>query len=266
MKRIFSFFAAAAVTASALMQTSPAIAQGAASSTKMEGQNFCTRLDSLASKYEQNINTKLSGLQDRLTTRTQKMAGNRDAFNQKLDQQRAQWKQNRSALYAKLNAKATTDAQKQAVATFKIAIDAAVQAREAAVDAARSTYRNAVDQLVNQHRTDGLQTLSAFQTSVKNAIDTAKTECASGANPATVRTELQNTLASSRSARQDGVKKIDKIGPQLEVLVRARNAAVQQAMETYRNAVKQATETLRAAFRSTTPVPSASQQQTPSAT
>ncbi len=256
--------------AAASMIGSGASALGNASSTKTGTENYCARFSALSQKYEQNVTKQITDLRDRVQTQTQKVQTNRADFDAKLAQHRQQWTQNRQSLYARLNGRAKTDVEKQAVATFRSAIETAVTIREQSVDAARSAYRQAADQLISQHRTMVEQVLDEFQSSIRAAITQAQKDCSSGTAPVQVRAAFRQALEAARQARKSGVGEIDKTGPQMEQLAQVRNAAIQQAINAYRNSLHAAVSALRQAFGesksvpTTTPVPAATT--TPNAT
>ncbi len=211
-------------------------------------QNVCSRINDQAQQYKTNIDAKISELRDRINGEIQNIQTNREKSDNALQQDRAKWAQNRQNIYAELKDKATTDAEKQAVANFQNAIEAAVTTRESAIDAARAAFRQGVNQLVPQHQTDAKQVLLTFQSSLQSAIEQALSQCSSGINPTTVWATLQSALQAARSARQSGVQQIDKIGPQIQQLAQTRDAAVKQAMQTYQSALRAAVNTLKAAF------------------
>ena len=211
-------------------------------------QNFCTKFDTLSQKFSADIKTKAGDLQGKIGTESQKAQANRLTADNTMKQDRAKGVQNRQVIYARLNSKAITDAQKQAVATFQTTLEAAVTAREAAVDAARTTYRQSFDQLVSQHQTTADTTLTTFQTAVQAAIAQASGQCAGGVAPATVRDTFQAAMQAARSARQTGTGKTDSIATQLQQLAQTRNAAIQSALQTYQTAMQAAVGTLKVAF------------------
>ncbi len=264
MKRTILFFGLILALAAASLGGSQTFALGNASSTKSGAENYCSRFGTLSQKYEQNVAGQIGKLQSRIQAQIQKVQTNRKDLDDKLAQNRQKWTQNRDNLYARLNARAKTDAEKQAVATFKGAIEAAVAARENAVDAARNTYRQSADQLIDQHRSAVEQVLNSFQAAIQAAIGQAQASCTAGTAPAHVRTAFQQALEAARQARKAGVQEVDKIGPQMEALAQTRNAAIQQAMTTYQNALHAAIAALHQAFNEPAATPAATT--TPSAT
>ena len=270
MKRAFISLALMSMFAATPFTGSPALALGNASGTESGMQNYCTRFGTLSQKYEQNVSKQITNLQTRIQTQSDKVKTNRQDSDGTLAQHRQQWSQNRQNLYARLNGRAKTDAQKQAVTAFQSAVETAVAAREQAVDAARSAYRQTADQLISQHRTAVEQVLNAFQSAIQSAVGQAQASCTQGTNSTQVRSSFQQALKVARQTRATGIQDVDKIGPQLEQLAHTRNAAIQQAMTTYQNALHAAIAALRQAFGESAVSPSATPNQaattTPSAT
>lgn len=211
-------------------------------------QNFCSKFSASSTKYVASVNDQLAKLQSRIDTESQKVQVNRQDSDAALKQDKEKAVQNRQAIYAALSVKATTDAQKQAVATFQTTLEAAVAAREAAVDAAKVTYRQGLDQALLGHQTSMKDYLATFKSAIQAAIDQANSQCSAGTDPATVKKTFQNAMQAARTARKSDIQQKVEVGPQLQQLAQTRNAAIQSAMQTYQTAMKSAIETLRAAF------------------
>ncbi len=216
--------------------------------TGTTSQNFCNRFNSQSQKYKDDLSVKVVNLQNQINNEAQEIKTDRQNSDNALQQDRAKWAQNRQDIYSKLNSKATTDAQKQAVAAFQNAVEAAVTARESALDAARAAFRQGINQIIPQHQADVKQVLAIFQSSIQTAINQASSQCASGTDSATIRAALQTALQNARNTRQAGIQKIDKVGPQIQQLVQARNAAIKQAMQVYQTALQNVVSALKSAF------------------
>lgn len=212
-------------------------------------ENFCNSFSSLSDKYKQNINNQIAKLQEKINNETQKIQANRQTFDDGLKNKRIKWETNRKNIYDELTGKAVTDARKQALAVFKTAVKSAATARENAVDAARTAYRQGIDQLISQRKTEILETFDNFKSSIESTIQQVKSNCSSGiTSPAYIRQIYQQNMNSARTARVTALQGIDKIGPKIKELAQARNAAVQQALQTYQSALKTAIANLKTAF------------------
>ncbi|MEI8344428.1 MAG: hypothetical protein WCF93_05795 [Candidatus Moraniibacteriota bacterium] len=224
--------------------------QGLAAATAGIGnQNFCTKFDSSSKKFGIDLEIKTGDLKTKIETEGEKAKFNRQNADAKLQQNRDNGLKNRQAIYAKLTSKAGTDEQKkQAVATFQTTIEAAVVVREAAIDAARATYRQSFDQLVSQHQSTSAGVLATFQTAIQTAITQASSQCSTGVAPASVKETFQSAMASARAARQAGVGQADDVALQLKQLSQTRDGAIQSATLTYQIAMKAAAGALRTAF------------------
>ncbi len=224
--------------------------QGLAAATAGIGnQNFCTKFDSSSKKFGIDLETKTGDLKTKIEAEGEKAKFNRQNADAKLQQNRDNGLKNRQAIYAKLTSKAGTDEQKkQAVTTFQTTIEAAVVVREAAIDAARATYRQSFDQLVSQHQSTSAGVLATFQTAIQTAITQASSQCSTGIAPASVKETFQAAMVSARAARQAGVGQADDIAAQLKQLAQTRDGAIQSATLTYQTAMKAAAGALRTAF------------------
>ena len=207
------------------------------------GGNICTRISDLASKAEQKTGQiKTPG--ERFANWQEKATEN-DA---KLAALRAQWSANRDAQFAKLNERATTDAQKAAVAEFEATTEAAISTRLAAVDAAIAIFRAGVKNLITTREQGVGDDRTAFEAAIKAAFDQAQTDCKNNVAPATVRTTLKTALAAARSKFKLDKQDVPKVGGDIQALITARKTAVDAAMATFKSTMEAARVTLKKAF------------------
>jgi len=209
---------------------------------------FCNRLTAAASRLEERISERYTKIEQKKSEKGTNFQTGRQARSDKLIAARDSWDSKRAEQIAKLEAKAQTDSQKQAVAAFKEAVSAAVSARRLAVDNAITAFRTGVDQLAEQRKI-ALETLTAnYRSEVSAALQKAKTSCASGTAAVTVRETLITELKAARDKFNTGRQEVDKIGPAVEELAKTRNQAVAAAVESYKAAIEQARVDLKAAF------------------
>ena len=211
------------------------------------GGNFCAKIAN--NKLDQQIATKVSRLQsnyqDRQTKITQKRAEQAANWSAK----QAQWDTNREQHFAKLEAKAGTDAQKAAVTKFVAAVNVAVRIRRAAVAAAVQAFRTGVDQAILARRSVLITVLDSYYRAVKAALDKAKADCAaSDALDSAIRTAFKNSLKSAQAKMQSEKDKVDKLGETVQGLVNTKKAAMTKAVNDFKTTVEQARIELKATF------------------
>lgn len=174
------------------------------------------------------ISTKSVQLETRLTDLQTKLSRAQDERIAKLNQLRADRD-------ARLQAK-----RAQAVAPSEASIQAAIAARKVAVDTAMKTFRDGLDQLLAAHKASIINITTAYKTAVEDAVAKAKSDCAAGGAPATVRATFMATMKSAKDKMQTDRKALEKLGPQAEALAKTRNAEVQKAMEDFKTAMEKA--------------------------
>lgn len=245
--------AAAGALMLGVLAPSLALAEATAPATTAAGtKTFCARIADIDAKVLAGMGDRTRAYEAKKAERTEKMATNRAERDQKLAATRTAWDQNRAERYAKLDERATTTAQKAAVATFKNELEAAVVARKTAIDAALVTYRNGLDQAIQARKTaiDGAQT--TLKTSVTAALENAKTDCAADKDPKTVRVTALGAIKAARDAYATTVKAQEKVGTTLDALTNARNTAIKKAIDDAKAARERAVLKLKAAFKETT--------------
>ncbi|HEY4523164.1 MAG TPA: hypothetical protein VJK73_02205 [Candidatus Paceibacterota bacterium] len=233
---------ASTVAFAALLVAVPVSAQ-----TPPNASSFCTNIDATASQIQTRmgeVSAKITEFKaTRNTTRSERWSGQ----EAKLSAARGNGDTKRAEGYVKLDAKATTDAQKAAVATFKNTVEVAVTTRKAAVDAAIAAYRTGVDAALATHTAALDSADAAFEASVNTALEQAKSDCAAGVDPATVRTTLTSSIKSARDTFQ-AARKENTLKGTRESLAATRKAAVDTAIANFKASVESAKTDLKAAF------------------
>lgn len=208
------------------------------------GENICQKISDMANREQERLRQRTMNSGDRFQN-WQLKTTEKDS---ELANLRSNWDGNRDAQFKKLEEKATTDAQKKAVADFEATVKAAITARRTAVDAAISTFREGVKKLISD-RAEGVSTsFTAFSDATKVAYETAKSDCASGKDPATIRTTLRNSIAAARTKFNSDRTSAPKVGGNIQALIDARRTAVNKAMTDFKAAMEKARTELKKSF------------------
>lgn len=211
------------------------------------GGNFCAKI--INNKLDQQIATKISRLQSNYQDRQTKVTQKRAEQTTNLSTKQTKWDTNREQHFARLEAKAETDAQKTAVTKFVAAVNAAVRIRRAAVAAAVQVFRTGVDQAILARRSALITVLDGYYKAVKAALDKAKTDCAaSDADDTAIRTAFKNSLKSAQAKMQSEKTKVDKLGETVQSLSDTKKAAMTKAVNDFKAAVEAARVELEKAF------------------
>lgn len=207
-------------------------------------ENLCQKISDMANREQERLRQRTMNSGDRFQNWQLKTTEK----NSELANLRSNWDGNRDAQFKKLEEKATTDAQKQAVADFEAAVKAAITARRTAFDAAITTFREGVKKLISDRAEGVSASFTAFSDATKAAYETAKTDCASGKDPATIRTTLRNSIAAARTKFHSEKTSAPKVGGNIQILIDARRAAINKAMTDFKTAMEKARADLKKAF------------------
>ena len=218
------------------------------------GGNICARISDMAAQAEQKV-TQIKTPQDRLTNWEEK-SKEHDA---KLAALRTQWDSNRSAQFTALEAKAMTDAQKKAVTDFEATTKTAISVRRAAIDAAMSTFRVGVKNLIGTREQGVSGDRTAFEAAIKAAYDTVQADCQKNVDPATVKTNLKNAIVAARSKFKLDKQAVPKVGADIQALIATRKQAVEKALADFKTTM----ETARASLKKAFPADTSSTPETP---
>jgi hypothetical protein len=224
------------------------LAQTSNQSVEQKLKNFCFQISSLTSKIDQ----KITGIGDKLGVKrveiSNKIEERRDNREMKLEQVRDKWDVNREEHFVKLEEKAKTDEQKQAVINFKKAVNDAISVRRLAIDLAIQNFKTGVDQAIASRKAAINALEDNYESAVKTAIAKATTDCASGVLPATIRQNLTNDLKTARDKFTSERKEVDKTKEVKDQLIATKKAAFEKAINDFKIALEKAKTDLKAAF------------------
>jgi hypothetical protein len=209
---------------------------------------FCNLISNLASKYDQRVanrETKLEEKRSEIENRIAERWTERDA---KLTEKRAKWDTNRDEHFAKLEEKAVTDEQKQALLVFKQAVAAAIAARRAAIDEAISNFRQGVEQAKVDRKSAADALRNAFRNSIQAAFQKAKADCDAGVDPATIRTNFRAEVKAAKDEFEIDRQELEKLQTSMEALINTRREAIKKAIDDFKAAMEKAKTDFKAAF------------------
>lgn len=226
----------------------PALVLAQTGDTNQGAKGFCTQLSTISSNIEQRLadrDSKLEAKRAEIQSRIEERRSERDA---RLVAMRTKWDANRAKHFAKLEERAQTDEQKQAVVAFTGAVNAAIAARRATVDTAIQNFRDGVGGLITSRKTSVDAAITTFKNSVQLALEKAQSDCASGVSPITVRKNLLADLKAAQEKFVSDKQDIEKMEDPTESLIAARKEAIEKAIDDFKATVEQARVDLKAAF------------------
>jgi hypothetical protein len=212
-------------------------------------QNFCSRLPGLATQTQDATAQRIAHLEEQKAKQFNRIADNRERKDDRLLHNRSEWDSNRTEHYDKLLARATTTAQKEAIAKFQSTVEKLVKERRDAMDKAHTTFRTGVDTITTSRKTSVERAITTFKNTSDAALSQAKTDCDVGNNPRVIREAYRTSTEAARKKMQDDRRAIEKTRASIEPLIEARRAAVEKALATFKAGIEQARTELKAAFK-----------------
>ena len=131
---------------------------------------------------------------------------------------------------------------------FENAVNAAVDARRAAVDMAIDAFRAGVTQAIAQRKEKADKAVATFESSMHAAFENAKSNCGQGMSQDNVRSALFVRLASVRKNLKTDSVAIEKLQPGLVTLAAAKKLALAQAVQDFRITLEKARVDLKKTF------------------
>lgn len=209
---------------------------------------FCDRFAESANQITTNMAERRGKLDERQRNREDQMNSGRDSRDGALQDSRSNADEKRSALYAALEAKATTDVQKAAVVTFQETVEKAIDTRRSVLDGVIATFRKGVDTAL-LGRKDAMQSdAQTFETAVRSALAQTQSGCASGADLTTVRSIFRLAMSSARTTLQTGQTDSERADVQVRILAEARRVIAKKSGIDFGTALKAATMKLQEAL------------------
>lgn len=223
---------------------------------KKGGVNFCANVDKMT-----QLETRMIDNEDKIEKKREEQKKKIDdrwiERNTKREDNRNKWDENRDEFFAKLEGKAATNAQKQALLAFKEATTAAIAARRAAVDSAIEAFRRGVEQTVASKKTSVDALISAFRVEIQAAITKAKADCAlTNPDSVAIRVAFQDRVKAAKEKFIADKKDIDKISNSLQSLIDAKKQTVEKANSDFKAVIEKARNDLKAVFPVSTATPS----------
>lgn len=206
-------------------------------------RNLCSQIENINSRIQDH----LKAFNDSTTPKHPGDDLNRleESASQQLASRRGDWDKLRADHYNKLDQRAKTDEQHQAVKTYKETIEDAVVKRRNMVDQAIVTFRTALGGFVNDKQSQLDQLVQTYKDSVDAALQKAQNSCNDGSSPEDVRTNLANDLKSAREQLQSSA---NKVHDEIETSRSSRQTAIQAAIDQFKQTAQAARQTLEQAL------------------
>lgn len=219
-------------------------------------KGICARLSTLSLKIDERFANFDARLEAKRTETANRIETRQNEFDARLTEKRAKWDANRDEHFAKLEEKAQTDVQKQALLAFRETVTAAISARRAAIDTANQNFREGVQDAIASRKSAVDTATTTFRNSLKAAFDKANSDCQAGVDPRTVRENLGTDLKAARDKFASDRQEIEKLKTPMETLINTRKEAIKKAIDDFKAAIEKAKTDFKAAFpTSSAPAP-----------
>lgn len=151
-------------------------------------------------------------------------------------------------VYLNLSARAKTQEQKDALATFKTTYEAAQAKLKSTNSLAITTYKAGVDKVLRDRNTKINDSFAAYQTAINIAIAKAKADCKAGTDSVTVYTAFSTSVKAANSTVAKN-SKMNDMRAAVEPLNQTFAKAITDSRATFKATVKPAYEALTATFK-----------------
>jgi len=160
----------------------------------------CARIENAKEATITRMQERLTTLENRRAQTKNAIQTRRTEHKSRLTELRNTWDENRDQIYQKLQERAQTESQTQAVANFQETIETAVTVRRTAIDQAIETYWAGVDSLYATRVESTDDITKTYQSAVQTAFANALEACGNDESAVQIRATLTSAL---RTARQN---------------------------------------------------------------
>lgn len=207
----------------------------------------CQSLDKISTRITEQLSQRTSKVEEKRAEITAKFNQRQDEREAELAKKRAEWDEKRKENFDKLNAKAETDAQKEAVEIYITAMTDAIDKRRDANDAAFETFQTDLNAIKSTFSQSVQKNMTATSGAISQAVANAKSACESGQDVSTVLQDLKNAISTARSQAKSNREGIGK-SELFSAVVQKRNDAIKANTEAFKLATEEARSQLKAAF------------------
>ena len=243
-KSLIQLFLVAVLCVNALPFT--VFAEGVSSTSPID---FCSRLEAFVEKTNDGILEQLKNVKTFRSKKLAELSVKELKENNALLAERSEQDSRNVSLVEKIEAKATTSIQKEALATFKTELKEITDLRRQQVETAVANYRLGYRRVLENYNANTINIIKAFEESIASSTAKAKADCARGVSSGTVRQDFKTALQESSKDVRDSQKVLDKTTVRMETLLSDQKAALKKADEKYKKDIKTATANLKAVFQ-----------------
>jgi len=212
-------------------------------------RGFCARMDEIVSRIDQQVTNRTTKLQTRRQEGINQLARRRNVRNERAVENRVKREGNRTEHYAKLEARAVTDAQREAVTTFRATVESAIIARKTAIDSATQSFRQSLNQVIIARQAAIDAAVNTFQSSRTTAINQARADCAAGIDARTVRETFHTNIRTAQAQFNNERQAIEERKDLIEPIQGTQRQAIEKAIADFRATMEKARTDLQAAFQ-----------------
>jgi hypothetical protein len=211
-------------------------------------KSACVKFNNLSDTIGQRMINGEAKLERIKASSSLNLAERQGKWDKFLAASRANWNVKGDKQFSKLERRASTTAEKEAVAAFKATMTAAVAVRQAAVDKAIADYRAGLKDKMAARQAALNAAITAYKNAADAAFAKAKLDCASSTNFKIVNNALKASLKAAQDKFKADRQAVEKLGPDVKALTAAKKTAIDKAISNFKTAADNAKAALKAAF------------------
>jgi len=219
----------------------------AAASTE-GAKGVCANINNLADKIGQRLVDSGEKIEKKKAERDSALAERHGNWDKKLADLRANWSEKHDKQLSKLEKRATTTTEKEAINTFKTTMTAALAARKAAIDKAISDFRAGLKEKLSARQNALDAAITAYKSAKEAAFAKAKADCSANIDSKVVLSTLKGSLKAAQDKFKADRQAIEKLGPDVKQLTAAKKEAIAKAVSDFKVIAEQARTALKTAF------------------
>jgi hypothetical protein len=210
--------------------------------------NFCAIFSSAQIKAKEKIADNAGKIEIKRSQNLINLTQKRLSRDTKLAENKMVLEEKVIGNFSKLEKRASTTAEKEAVAAYRAAVSKAISDRREAIKAATDAYRSGLDKAMAERKTAISKATADYNASVKAAYEKAKADCAAGLDEKTIKSNLKTALAAAHGKLVKDRQGIEKLKVDIKPLLEVRQKAMEKIKADFKAAMEKAKADFKAAL------------------
>lgn len=208
---------------------------------------FCSEWNEIDAKISSKITERETMFETKKENRITDLGSKWAEIDAKREAKRLEADTVLSTQIASLNTKATTDAQRQAIANYETSVKNALEVRRVAIDEIIKDYRSNINTAIENRNEIAGSAVDEFKASVNSAISDISAQCENDVSTRDIRENLKSAMEQARENLKNTIKSQDP-KTSIEIYETQTSEKMKIVQEQFKSSLETARIELKQAF------------------